>query len=90
MGETRGTGLGPAVAKHILESHGGKIWAEREEGRGAMQQFTRPREDGGGGRSMLRLRAEHTRGIILRNRLFPEHILLAYGEARGVKARRFE
>ena len=33
-----GTGLGLSIARHIVERHGGRIWAESTEGKGA--QFT--------------------------------------------------
>jgi len=41
----RGTGLGLFNAKEIVEKHGGKIWAESEEGQWANFLFTLPKED---------------------------------------------
>ena len=37
-----GAGLGLAIAKYIVKSHGGKIWAESEVGKGSTLSFTLP------------------------------------------------
>ncbi len=37
-----GAGLGLAIAKAIVEAHGGSLWVEREPGRGASFTFTLP------------------------------------------------
>jgi two-component system phosphate regulon sensor histidine kinase PhoR len=37
-----GTGLGLSISKHIIETHGGKIWAESNEGHGSIFYFVIP------------------------------------------------
>jgi two-component system phosphate regulon sensor histidine kinase PhoR len=37
-----GTGLGLSISKHIIEAHGGKIWAESDEGHGSVFYFVIP------------------------------------------------
>ena len=38
----RGTGLGLAICKEIIKAHGGKIWAENNEGPGITVHFILP------------------------------------------------
>jgi two-component system, OmpR family, phosphate regulon sensor histidine kinase PhoR len=40
--EQGGTGLGLAIVKHIVQGHGGKVWAKSEPGKGAAFFFTLP------------------------------------------------
>jgi two-component system phosphate regulon sensor histidine kinase PhoR len=45
--EQGGTGLGLAIVKHIVQSHGGRSWAESQVGRGASFFFTLPQAAAG-------------------------------------------
>jgi two-component system phosphate regulon sensor histidine kinase PhoR len=37
-----GTGLGLSIARHLVEAHGGRIWAESREGEGSTFYFSVP------------------------------------------------
>jgi len=38
----QGSGMGLAIAKHIVEAHGGNIWVQSEEGKGSTFSFSLP------------------------------------------------
>ena len=40
--KSEGTGLGLSIARTIIETYGGKIWAENRRGGGAVFSFTVP------------------------------------------------
>ena len=41
--ETGGTGLGLSIVKHIVQMHGGRVWAESKEGQGLTIRLRLPR-----------------------------------------------
>ena len=45
--EQGGTGLGLSIVKHLVQSHGGRVWAKSEPGHGATVYFTLPQDPGG-------------------------------------------
>ncbi|MGA3130217.1 MAG: ATP-binding protein [Terracidiphilus sp.] len=44
----QGIGMGLAISRSIIESHGGRLWADSTENEGADFQFTLPRQEGAG------------------------------------------
>jgi two-component system phosphate regulon sensor histidine kinase PhoR len=45
--ELGGTGLGLSIVKHIVQAHGGRVWAESDLGKGSSFYFTLPKNHNG-------------------------------------------
>jgi PAS domain S-box-containing protein len=45
--KSQGLGMGLAISRSIVESHGGRLWAKPNKSHGATFQFTLPVQDGG-------------------------------------------
>jgi signal transduction histidine kinase len=41
--KSSGVGMGLSICRSIIDAHGGRMWAEANEPRGAVFQFTLPR-----------------------------------------------
>ena len=44
--KSSGVGVGLAICRSVIEAHGGRLWAEAKEPRGAVFQFTLPDTEG--------------------------------------------
>jgi signal transduction histidine kinase len=45
--KSSGLGMGLSICRSIISAHGGRLWAETNEQRGAVFQFTLPGTEGG-------------------------------------------
>jgi signal transduction histidine kinase len=43
--KSSGVGMGLAICRSIIDAHGGRLWADANEPRGVVFQFTLPRAD---------------------------------------------
>jgi hypothetical protein len=87
--KSEGTGAGLAIAKRIIEVHGGRIWIESQEGQGCTVWFALPLARNSADCSMTTTQLIITQlivtVIICTLQAYPQCNLLAHVSAKGVE-----